>query len=292
MRNFDIFYFSWGSIFRLWPLIFIFWGIAVLPIKSGFKALLSLAAIALGLVLLFSHPQGGWFWNSDWNRNFHIQRHDYRNSDDEDNDSWEDNDFDEPFDTSVQNATLNLNAAAGSFSMNGTTDKLYRFKTEGNAGPFYATVDDNDGAVNINFTQKKIKGRDNYRNSVWMYLNENPSWTINIDVGAADLDMDLTPFKVEKIDIDGGASDIDLKLGDRQKLMRVTIDAGVSGLTIKVPESSACEVQAHMFLSGRDMEGFNKISQGLYQTPNFSDSANQIIIDIEAAISDLKVERY
>ena len=35
-----------------------------------------------------------------------------------------------------------------------------------------------------------------------------------------------------------------------------------------------------------------KIKSGLYQTPNFSDSSNQIFIEVDAAVSGLKVERY
>ena len=46
-----------------------------------------------------------------------------------------------------------------------------------------------------------------------------------MDIGAADVEMDLTPFKVEKIDIDGGACAIELKLGDKYKKTYVKIEA-------------------------------------------------------------------
>jgi hypothetical protein len=111
-------------------------------------------------------------------------------------------------------------------------------------------------------------------------------------VGAADLEMDLTPFKVQKIDIDGGACAIQLKLGDKYKKTYVKIDAGASGIEIKVPATSACEVTTNTILSGHDLDGFNKISKGLYQTPNFSNSAHQIVIDIDAAVSGVEVKRY
>ncbi|MCB2219705.1 MAG: hypothetical protein KQI35_04855 [Bacteroidetes bacterium] len=289
MRNFDIFFFSWGSILRLWPLLFVFWGISVLPVKSGVKILLSVATIALGLILLATNPHGGFFWNNNWNRHIRIDRDDDRDKDYE----WDEQQFKEAFNESTEMATLNLTAAAGSYSFNGTTDELFEFRTEGNVGPYTATVDDvGENEVVIHFSRKHIRGRDNLRNSVWMYLNETPLWTMNIDVGAAELEMDLTPFRIERIDMDGGASDIVMKIGDRHDLIQINIDAGAAGINIKVPEASACEVKTHTVLSGRNLEGFNKISNGIYQTPNFSDSANQVIIDIEAAVSGVTVERY
>ncbi len=290
-RNFDIFFFSWGSILRLWPLLFVFWGISVLPVKSGVKVFLSIVTVALGFVLLATNPHQGFFWNKNWDRHIRIDRD---NDDDRDKDyEWDEQQFSESYEENVEIATLNLTAAAGSYSFNGTTTELFEFKTEGNVGPYIATVDDvGENKVVIDFSRKHVRGRDNLRNSVWMYLNEKPVWTMNIDVGAADLDMDLTPYRVESIDIDGGASDIEMKVGDRYAHVEITIDAGAADITIKVPEESACEVKTHTVLSGRDLDGFNKISSGLYQTPNFSDSANQVIIDIEAAISGVTVVRY
>jgi hypothetical protein len=116
-------------------------------------------------------------------------------------------------------------------------------------------------------------------------------WDLNIDVGAADLEIDVRPFNVERIDIEGGASKITLKLGSKSKMTRVSVDAGASGIDIEIPYELACELRTHTVLSARDIDGFNKISSGLYQTPNFSDSVNQILIEINAAVSNLEVKR-
>jgi hypothetical protein len=125
-----------------------------------------------------------------------------------------------------------------------------------------------------------------------MRLNDNPVWDFNVDVGAAEFNLDLSAFKVNRLDIDGGASDIEVTLGERYNKTDVVIDAGAADITIKVPESSACEIRTSTILAGKDFGGFNKIDRGLYQTPNFSESANRIFIDIDAAVSGLTVERY
>ena len=290
MRNLDIFFFSWRSIFRLWPLIFIFWGIAVLPVKSFAKLLLTVITVALGLIILVNSPSyhGGWFsWTPD------VHRYDSDHDQDDEDYSWDRQEFSEFYNPDVRFATLNLDAAAGDFRLNGVTTQLFEFETEGNTGPYSVTTRDvGDEKVLIDFTHKHFKGHGNLENSVRMRLNDKPVWQINIDVGAARFDLDLSPLKVEKVDIDGGASAIDLRLGSTYHKTLVNIDAGASDINIRVPEGSACEVRTQTILSGKEFDGFNKIEKGLYQTPNFSTSSNQILIDIDAAVSGVTVYRY
>lgn len=115
---------------------------------------------------------------------------------------------------------------------------------------------------------------------------------MNIDIGAAALELDLRSFKVKEITIDGGASEIELKIGNNIKRTDVMINAGAASIEIKIPVECACEVETSTILSSHDFKGFNKIKKGLYQTDNFSDSANQIFIDVDAAVSSLEIVRY
>ncbi len=289
MRNLDIFFFSWRSVFRLWPLIFIFWGIAVLPVKSGLKILLTVVTVVLGIILLANSPRytGGWFFRGP---DFHY--HD-RSEEDSDERPWDKQEFSEDFDTGTRYATLNLDAAAGDFRLEESTPGLFEFRSEGNTGPYsVVTRDLNEESVIIDFHHKEFRGRPDLENKVWMKLNDKPLWKINIDVGAARFNMDLSPFRVERVDIDGGASAIELTIGDLHEMTRVSIEAGASDITIRVPEESACEVRTQTILSGKEFDGFNRIDKGLYQTPNFSSSARQVMIEIDAAVSGVTVERY
>jgi hypothetical protein len=45
-------------------------------------------------------------------------------------------------------------------------------------------------------------------------------------------------------------------------------------------------------LSSRNFEGFEKIDDGLYQTEGYSTSTKKITIKIDAAVSEVRVERY
>ena len=290
LRNFDIFFFSWGSILRLWPLLFIFWGISVLPVKSGIKILLSVITIGIGFAILATNPTPRTWWGK-WERNDVWIDKDEEEYDNES--AWKEQQFSEAMDETIKYAVLDMDAAAGEFILSGQTSKLFEFRTEGKNATYEAkTRKTEEQKVVVDFENKKIRGRDGFHNTVYMQLNNLPVWTLNMDVGAADLEMDLTPYKIQKIDIDGGAFSIDMKLGDTYKNTKVNIDAGAAGITIRVPENSACEIQTSTILSGKDFEGFQKIKKGLYQTPNFSESANQIIIQVDAAVSGINVKRY
>jgi hypothetical protein len=288
MRNLDIFFFSWRSVLRLWPLVFVFWGIGMLPVKSMVKLVLTVVAVTIGIVLLVNSPynNNSWFkWEPDA---FYDGRD--RN---EDEYPWENQEFSETYKPEMAYASLNLDAAAGEFNLKGITSQLFEFETEGNTGPYsVVTKDVSDDRVLIEFNHKQFRGHDDLQHKVWLRLNQNPVWQITIDVGAARFDLDLSPFKTEKIEINGGASSIDLKLGSLYSKTLVNINAGASDINILVPEEVACEVRTQTILSGKELDGFDKIDRGLYQTPGFSSSANQIIIDIDAAVSGVSVERY
>ena len=51
LATFDVFDFSWRIAWKLWPMLLVFVGIAVLPVKDWLKAVLLVLALALGALL-------------------------------------------------------------------------------------------------------------------------------------------------------------------------------------------------------------------------------------------------
>jgi hypothetical protein len=188
---------------------------------------------------------------------------------------------------------LVFDAAAGSFNISRTTEELFEFEREGTLGKYSYSIKDLDSIREVRFNLEEgrlIRG--NLRNNVELQLNPNPVWDIKLDVGAANVDMDLSEFKVSKLDIDGGASAIDLRIGELQEECWLKINSGASSIDIEIPEEFACEITTNTILSSKDLEGFNKISNGTYVTDDFSDRSKNIIIEVDAAVSSLNVERY
>ena len=63
LASLDVIDFSWRIAWKLWPMLFIFVGIAILPIKEWLRALLLLATLGVGM-LLYQHEasKGSQHW--------------------------------------------------------------------------------------------------------------------------------------------------------------------------------------------------------------------------------------
>ena len=85
---------------------------------------------------------------------------------------------------------------------------------------------------------------------------------------------------------------MELTLGDLYPETDITVDAGAASIEINIPASSSCELNTSTVLSSREIKGFQKIENGLYRTPDFSDNNKKIYIEIDAAVSSVKIHRY
>jgi hypothetical protein len=281
LKQLDVIWFNWRDIVSLWPLILVLWGISILPIKSWYKLIASFVAILVMLLLIYNNPakrHSGWLWIGDWHRSgksVELKKSESRLE-------------------SAEYAFLELDAAAGSYVISGTSDQLIDFRHVGDSGTYYmsTTVEGNQQHVKI--------GPEHYRNQAGLYhshevdikLNPDLIWDIDIDAGAADIELDLTPFIIDKLRIDGGATSMEIKLGSLSENLEIHIETGVSSVLIKVPKEVACEVNTDSFLVSKELPGFDKVSKSTYVSPNFSSASKNISIEFNSGISSLRVLRY
>lgn len=280
LKRFDIIWFNWKDILSLWPLLLVLWGISLLPLKSAHKLIASLLSILLMILLIYYNPgrwHSGWIWIGDFHRGDHTEMQ-----------------KSESVDQLSEYATLELNAAAGTYMISGTTDQLVDFTHIGDSGSYYmrTTTEGNTNHVYIGPESKVNRYHLYNSHEVDIKLNANLVWDLDLNAGAADIDLDLTPYLMDKINIDGGATSMVIKLGNRSEQVYMDIETGVSSVLIKVPEDVACEVNTDSFLVSKDLPGFDKVSKRTYVTPNFSSADKNITIHFESGISSLRVLRY
>ena len=125
-----------------------------------------------------------------------------------------------------------------------------------------------------------------------MSLNKNPEWALNFSVGAASVDLDLTQYKVSRLDVGMGAAAFNVKLGNLVDVARIKIDAGASDIDILIPDSVGCEINDEAALSSRNYEGFKKVDNDLYRSENFDKYPKKIFIDIDCGVSSIDVKKY
>ena len=287
LKNLDLIWFSWHSLWALWPVLLILWGISILPVKDYIKLIISLVAVAAGIVIVSTQPDINTFGFS-----WHRQNHEWKINYDNDSTNGSAETYSEPYDKTIKAGTLYLDAAAGRFVMGDSTDNLYNFdKSHGNT--HYQTSVEKDSTHAV-IRLKLQDGTINTRNGseAHIKLNANPTWDINFTVGAADMQMDLSKYKVREVTLEGGASSIYLKLGELNEDQKIKISAGASSIHLLVPKSRACEVKTNTILSSRELPGFERIERHLYRTANFNNAKIKSYIDVDAAVSSLNVEKY
>ncbi len=288
LKNTGVLFFTWRSMWHLWPVILILWGISIIPVKDWIKLLLSFVTVVVTFFAVQQYgPKDNHKWNWEWN-----DRND-RNNNDEDNVASYNNIMSEDYDSLTKFATLKLNIGVGKFRIGDTTNKLIEVKHDNDNANYSMTAKVEDSLTVIDLSLDKGEFNDGkMNNNVNMKLNPNPIWDLDLNVGAAEVDFDLSGFKTRNLKIQGGASDIDIKIGAALPLTDLKLEAGAASITLRVPESAGCEIISNTFMSSKDFKGFTKVANQKYQTPNFATSTNKIMINLQAGVARVDVVRY
>jgi hypothetical protein len=85
---------------------------------------------------------------------------------------------------------------------------------------------------------------------------------------------------------------MDIKIGNLLPITDVIVKSGVAEVKIKIPEGSGCIIKTKTGLSAKDFSGFDKISDGVYQTSNYKTSTHKIFINLDGGLSNFEVKRY
>jgi hypothetical protein len=290
LENFDIIEFYWGSVWRFWPIFLIIAGVNILfsRSKSQVGGYISIGVLVVMLGFLFF--RGTQVPASSKEKNFTMEF-----DDDDDRDSAKLQSFDLPFDDAAGKKTvLNISGGGTSYNLEGETDSLFTAQVENRGGAFSLTnnLQDSLRTVNFKMSNKKNWNMGDGGNDVNVRLNTKPIWEMHFNMGAGELNCDLSPYQVREFNFDGGAAALDIKFGDILPIADVRIKTGVADVKLNVPSSSGCRITTKGGLTSKDFEGFTKLSNGTYETANYSTSTKKIFISLNGGLSNFEVRRY
>jgi len=281
LQNFDVIHFAWRSLWRLWPVVLVLWGVSIIPANNWIKT--GLVVIILSGSVYFMINQSV-TWNDQENYDFEAW---------DDYDSSLDQAYSLGYEDSIPYANLSFEAAAGTFNISPSTDNLLDFETKGGKVKYNYNVSKTDSVTRIKIERENVNiGHKNNKHEAMLKLNTDPAWELDFDAGASAMDLDLSEYKISSLDIEGGAASFKIKLGDALPETKVNIEAGASSIEILVPESSGCDLKISSVLTDRNLEGFEKTDRGHYRTSNFDETQNKIYINVEAAVSSYSIIRY
>ncbi len=278
LTRYDVIQSSFGFVWDIWPLLFVFWGAVVIFKDSIARPVISALFGIFVALLLFGMIDNG-FWSFDFN--------------DRDNSYTES--YNEDYSPDIKTAELEINSGAGTFIIKNTTDKLVDGKGKGSFGEydFESWKDDSHATVRFNLHKKNVNFfRGRLKNQLEISLNQNPVWDIEFNIGASKSNFDLSEYKIKNVSLHTGATSSKIKLGDRYDSTNVFVEMGAASITIQIPKTSACSINGDMALVSRDFPGFSKKDSGYYETENYNSSSKKVFIRINGGVSSVRVERY
>ncbi len=275
--KYDWVYINFDMLTDLWPVIFILGGIMVIAKDSKLRPLIAILFGIVTAVIVFSFAYTAYPHEDDWDKEF---------MDSDTELSYEYND-------QYKFADLTINGGVGEFLISGTTEELYEASPNGIFQLYEVEVDKEDNTARINFDLgDNVNFDTEVKNKLHLKLNEEPVWSFELNLGAANSMFNLEDFKVKKIDLSTGATNTVIKLGDRQKRTNIHIEMGAAHVELKIPEDAGCRVVSSSLLVIKDLPGFIKQSDGNYETKNFEDANQKVFVDIEGGLANFEVVRY
>lgn len=291
VNNFQSINLDWGSLWKFWPVAIILGGVSIISKDLVLKSIIAgLAALVLAVTVFASVKTFGECTDD----NFRIVF-----DDDEEYDSTNSSDTNFYFFNSkeeIKHAKLSFNAGAGSFNLVSPTDtSIFSAQVSGKDKNYtlISKVEGSNADIEMEMKQSRFNiSKNNVKHKVNLSLNNKPEWELYFDIGAAAIDLDLSPYNVQKVDIDMGAASLKIKLGDLNKETKFYVDAGASSIEISVPENVGCEIRTDVSLSSKEFDRFNKINSDLYRTDNFEKAEKKIYLYINSGVSSINVKRY
>lgn len=296
LENFGVIDFYWRSVWRFWPVFLIISGLNILfsRQKSQIGAFISIGFLVLMLCFLFFKGQQQSYGHQRWIGDEIKDEIEGETSREEKNITF----FElyHPDSTkAVKSVLLNISGGGTSFELSGETDSLLFANVTKTRGSFSLKSETNDSLQILTFKTQERKGKWNISeggNDVDFKLNKQPVWDIVMNMGAGEVNFDLSDYSVRNFKFNGGAAALDIKLGELLPLVDVSVKTGVADVKIRVPEDSGCRILTKTGLSAKDFNGFTKLDDGTYETPNYATADKKIFIKLDGGLSNFEVKRY
>lgn len=297
LKNLGYVSIQFGNVWKLWPLILVYWGFsALLRTKDGranpalyFIQLLILSVLVYFLIRPVPSPKSSY---NDFHK-FEYQEDDWGTGV---KGAVRAHDFELELQPTLASARFELSFGAGNLELVSSTDKLITANANTNIGSysFENKTDDQEALISMEqrgeFKSNNAKG---LKNNLQVALNATIPWDLKIETGASKSKLDMSEHKIKSLTISGGAASFDIKLGNAEGEQLVQIEAGASSIKIAVPANINCVIETETGLTKRSFKGFTKAEDGKYYSENFDfDSPNFTRIKLEAGVSSIKVSKY
>ncbi len=265
----------WQDIWRLWPIIIVFWGISILfGNKQSAGVWLSVAII---LIILAGVSIFGILYHQN---------------------------YESDTISTIVSEDLKLDAESGEikFDIGAVSLNLKSGSEEFVSGSVKTISGINIQRSNVGSVQKLeisqlpngalLWGKDKSSNLDLKVSNKLPL-DIYINAGATKINADLSESMIKKLEIDSGATSADVKIGNKINNIKINISCGASSFDIKIPNDFSLKVINRSGLSGNNLSSLNLIKNGdEWTSSDYDTNDKKIEVIFESGASSLNISKY
>lgn len=279
--------FSWWKdydislIWQLWPLLLVVFGVSILAKRTSYSNLITL--IITVLAILFAAAVV-------------LKPEIIGLPEDANKISSEKTIISESLPEGVETAQIEIKTGATSLNVNSSSEKLIEgdFSSGFNQPDFTVKTVDDTALIDIKTdTSPSMGWRWNRDRVLNLQLNQDLETDLSIDSGASKMDLDLTEIKISRLSVNTGAASLVLKLGEfTQPDAVVDLKGGASSFDIKFPQNIGVEINSETGLSSNTFNQFDKISEKVYRSKDYTQKSKKITLNISAGVSSVSVKSY
>ena len=271
----------WFRILSLWPVILVAIGIEIIFRKTH----LSFLTILSPLLFMAAILGPTYFQNVELTKVYRA---------------LETYQYSEDLDTSVVKVTAIVQLRAGNLEISSGTEKLISAKLDYWKRKPITTHEysgfDSSATIEIRDRERGWKG---WSWRAWgakdweIKLTHLIPINLRIYAKATDGELDLSDLKLKNLNLDIKAANFDIKLGDMVDQVNGTIESDASRLYLLIPEDTGLQIENHAKLTSTSFSGLSILKyDNIYQTPNFEQASQKIVLSLEGSVTRLVVKSY
>lgn len=271
----------WFRILSLWPVILIAIGIEIIFRKTH----LSFLTILSPLLFMAAILGPTYFQKMELSKVYRApERYQYG----------------EDLDTSVTKVTAIVQLRAGNLEISSDTERLISAKLDYRKRKPVTTCEysgfDSSATIEIRDRERGWKGWSwrGWGAKDWeIKLTDRIPINLRIYAKATDGELDLSDLKLKNLNLDIKAANFNIKLGGLIDQLNGRIESDASWLYLLIPEDIGLKIENHAKLTSTSFSELSILKyDNIYQTSNFEQASQKIVLSLEGSVTRLVVKSY
>ena len=200
----------------------------------------------------------------------------------------------QPLPAGATRGTVRVEMAAGRLEIGGASAALAEARFDQRNWPesVRPEIVGDGGQVTIRQSdQRGFNGIGGITNQTWtIKLTDQVPLDLTTSIGAGDVHLDLSAYKLESLHYNAGAASTTIVLGDKSPRVTVQLRTGAASTTVEVPKDAGVRVTATTGVGSTNLGqlGYTKEDK-TYKSPNYDSARVKLDIDFRGGVGSFEL---